>query len=162
MLFRSHAPAPNLDAVVARGDLRETAFFFPQLMSTANGEVRIEFTVPEALTQWRFLGFAHDNRLRSGMLSGTAVTSKDLMVQPNPPRFLREGDEVEFTVKVTNRLQAPQLGKVRLQFTAAIGDQPADAALGNTSPEQSLDVPAGASRTYAWRIHVPDGMGVLR
>ncbi|MGH7740965.1 MAG: alpha-2-macroglobulin family protein, partial [Candidatus Eiseniibacteriota bacterium] len=155
-------PAPNLDAVVARGDLRETAFFFPRLSTGSNGEVRMEFTMPEALTQWRFLGFAHDNRLRSGTLTGTAVTSKDLMVQPNPPRFLREGDEVEFTVKVTNRRDTPQRGKVRLQFTAAIGDVAADAALGNRSPEQALEVPANASRTYSWRIHVPDGIGVLR
>ncbi len=156
------APAPSLDAVIPRGDLRETAFFLPHLSTNANGEVRIEFTAPEALTQWRFMGFAHDNRLRSGSLSATAVTSKDLMVQPNPPRFLREGDEVEFTVKVTNRLDIRQRGKVRLQFTAAIGDAPADAALGNVKPEQALDVPAGTSRTYAWRIRVPDGIGVLR
>ena len=156
------APAPNLDAVVARGDLRETAFFLPHLSTNANGEVRIEFTAPEALTRWNFLGFAHDNRLRSGSLTATAVTSKDLMVQPNPPRFLREGDEVEFAVKVTNRLEVRQRGKVRLQFTAAIGDAPADAALGNSQPELALDVPAGTSRTYAWRIRVPDGIGVLR
>lgn len=156
------APAPNLDAVVARADLRETAFFFPHLLADANGEVRIEFTAPEALTEWRFMAFAHDNALRSGTLSGRAVTSKDLMVQPNPPRFLREGDELEFTVKVTNRAGEPQRGSVRLQFTHAADDSPADAALGNGSPELSLDVPARSSRTYAWRIRVPDGAGVLR
>ncbi len=48
--------------------------------------------MPEALTEWKFLGFAHDNELRGGFLTGTTVTAKDLMVQPNPPRFLREGD----------------------------------------------------------------------
>lgn len=155
-------PAPDLDAVVARGDLRETAFFLPHLLTDANGEVRIEFTMPEALTEWRFLAFAHDDRLRSGMLGDRAVTAKDLMVQPNPPRFLREGDEIEFTVKVTNQSGEPQRGKVRLQFANAADDSPADDALGNRSPEQKLDVPARASRTYAWRIRVPDGAGVLR
>lgn len=155
-------PAPNLDQVVARGDLRETAFFLPHLLTDANGEVRIEFTMPEALTEWRFLAFAHDDRLRSGFLVDRAVTAKDLMVQPNAPRFLREGDEIEFTVKVTNQSAEPQRGKVRLQFANATDDSPADDALGNRAPEQRLDVPAHASRTYAWRIHVPDGAGVLR
>ena len=58
--------------------------------------------MPEALTKWKFMGFTHDNELRSGFLSGSTVTAKDIMVQPNPPRFLREGDQLEFTVKVTN------------------------------------------------------------
>lgn len=155
-------PPGVLDLVVARSDLRETAFFHPHLRTDAKGAVRIEFTVPEALTGWRFLAFAHDNRLRSGTLTGSAVTSKDLMVQPNPPRFLREGDEVEFTVKVTNRTDQTQRGSVRLQFTNAGDDSSADAGLGNDSPEQALEVPARASRTHAWRIRVPDGAGVLK
>ncbi len=156
------SPPPDLDAVVARRDLRETAFFRPQMRVGADGSLRIEFTAPEALTKWRFLAFAHDDALRSGTLEASAVTSKDLMVQPNPPRFLREGDQIEFTVKVTNRADEPQRGRVRLEFFDAETDRPADARLGNHATKQALDVPAGASRTYAWRITVPDGAGVLR
>jgi uncharacterized protein YfaS (alpha-2-macroglobulin family) len=88
----------GLDQVTARKNLSETAFFFPQLTSDSNGVVRMTFTMPEALTRWRFMGFAHDSEMRSGFLEGETVTAKDLMVQPNPPRFLREGDELEFTV----------------------------------------------------------------
>ena len=72
--------------------------------------------MPEALTKWKFLGFAHDAQLRGGLLTDEAVTAKDLMVQPNPPRFLREGDELEFTVKVTNQSATRQSGTVRLSF----------------------------------------------
>ena len=82
--------------------MNETAFFFPHLISE-NGTVRIEFTMPEALTEWKFMGFAHDADLRSGFLTDKTVTAKDLMVQPNAPRFLREKDIVEFTVKVSNQ-----------------------------------------------------------
>ncbi len=66
--------------------------------------------MPEALTEWKFLGLAHDRQLRSGLLTGTTVTAKDLMVEPNPPRFLREGDVVEFTVKVSNQSPTRQSG----------------------------------------------------
>jgi hypothetical protein len=153
--------APDLSQITARKNLNETAFFFPQLLSDASGTVKLQFTLPEALTQWKFFGFAHDRSLRSGYLVGKTVTAKDLMVQPNPPRFLREGDTVEFAVKVSNQSAARQAGKVRLTFTQALNDQPADPALGNTAPELAFDIPAQASRSFAWKITVPDGMGFL-
>ncbi|MSU35239.1 MAG: hypothetical protein EXS36_09010 [Pedosphaera sp.] len=153
---------PNLDVVSARKNLNETAFFFPQLLADSNGAVRMQFTLPEALTQWRLLGMAHDNRLRSGSIEATAVTSRDLMVQPNPPRFLREGDVLEFSVKVSNQGDLPRQGHVRLTFRAATDEQSMDSALGNRSPEHTFDIPARESRSFSWRITVPDGMGFLR
>jgi uncharacterized protein YfaS (alpha-2-macroglobulin family) len=99
----------DLSKVSARKNLNETAFFFPKLISDKDGIVRMEFTMPEALTKWKFLGFAHDKEMRSGFLSDSMVTAKDIMVQPNPPRFLREGDKIEITVKVSN--QSPTIQK---------------------------------------------------
>ncbi|MGA2555027.1 MAG: alpha-2-macroglobulin family protein [Verrucomicrobiota bacterium] len=161
----------DLSKVSARKNLNETAFFFPQLMSDSNGVVRLTFAMPEALTKWHFLGFAHDQNLRGGFLEGHAVTAKDIMVQPNPPRFLREGDTVEFTVKVSNQSDKPQTGRVRLNFDdIARAGSPLPAAgarevthpveidklLGNAKPEQAFDIPAKESRSFSWRITVPD------
>ncbi len=156
-------PVPNvdLDQVVARKDFNETAFFYPHLLSNEDGEVRMEFTMPEALTGWKFLGFAHDGELRAGLLTDSAVTAKDLMVQPNPPRFLREGDELEFTVRVTNQSPARQTGAVRLSFEDARTGDGLDEAMGNVETEKRFDVPSKESRTYSWRIAVPDRPGVL-
>lgn len=154
-------PPPDLSQVSARKNLNEIAFFFPHLLSDKDGTVRMQFTMPEALTEWKFLGFAHDAALRAGFLTGRTVTAKDLMVEPNPPRFVREGDAIEFTVKVSNQTDRPQTGKVQLTFADAASLQPADAALGNRAPEQDFDVPAKQSRSYAWRIAVPDGTGFL-
>lgn len=155
------APRPDLSQVSARKNLNETAFFFPQLTTDSNGVVRLSFTMPEALTKWRFLGFAHDGAVRSGLLQGEAVTARDLMVQPNPPRFLREGDTVEFTVKVSNQSDQPQSGRVKLSFNLALDGQSADKLLGNTQPERAFEIPAKQSRSFAWRISVPDGCGFL-
>jgi 5-hydroxyisourate hydrolase-like protein (transthyretin family) len=151
----------DLSQVSARTNLDETAFFFPHLVSDSDGVVRMEFTMPEALTQWRFLGFAHDRQMRSGFLTDTTVTAKDLMVEPNPPRFVREGDVIEFTVKVTNRSAARQTGKVALTLSDARTLESRDEALGNTSPEQAFDVPSQESRTCSWRLTVPDGCEML-
>ncbi|MCL5282819.1 MAG: MG2 domain-containing protein [Planctomycetes bacterium] len=151
------APAtPDLSKVSPRENLDETAFFFPHLVSGADGVVRMEFTMPEALTEWKFLGFAHDNQLRSGYLTDTTVTAKDLMVEPNPPRFVREGDAIEFTVKVSNQSAARQMGKVSLTLADARTLDSRDKALGNTAPEQAFDVPSKESRTFSWRLTIPD------
>ncbi len=154
--------ALNLDAVTARRNLQETAFFFPSLIADKDGSVRIEFSAPEALTRWKFLAFAHDKKMRSGVFTdATAVTAKDLMVQPNPPRFLREGDVVEFTVKVTNQSEQNLRGKVRLNFADAITLNPADVALGNGTPERDFLLAARSSTSLAWRVEIPDGQGYL-
>lgn len=157
----SPGPKPDLGKVSARKNLNETAFFFPHLLSDKDGEVKLQFTMPEALTQWRFLGFAHDKELRSGYLESSVVTAKDLMVQPHPPRFLREGDLLEYTVKVTNMSKERQSGTVRLTFTDARTSKEVDVPLGNTKVDQPFDVPAKESRTYSWQLKVPDDMGFL-
>ena len=155
------APPPDLGQVSARKNLNETAFFFPHLVSNEEGQVRIEFTMPEALTKWKFLGFAHDSQLRAGLLTDSVVTAKDLMVQPNPPRFLREGDLVEFTVKVANQSPTIQQGSVRLALSDAVSTKPVDAALGNSATDQTFEIPAGQSRSFSWKLNVPDGLGPI-
>lgn len=154
-------PKPDLTQVTARKNLTETAFFFPHLLAKKDGTVQLTFTMPEALTEWKFLGFAHDKELRSGFLTDRVVTAKDLMVEPNPPRFVREGDELEFTVKVSNQTDRPQSGTVKLTFADAATLTAVDDLLGHRAPEQLFALAAKQSRSFSWRIAVPDGLGFL-
>ena len=121
----------DLSGVAPRKNLNETAFFFPNLVSQSDGSIKLEFTMPEALTKWKFLAFAHDANARSGSLSDQVVTSKDIMVQPNAPRFLREGDEIEFTAKVSNTSPTQQTGSIRLSFSDARTNNVVDAQFAN-------------------------------
>ena len=152
-------PTPSIDLskVSARKNLQETAFFFPQLLAREDGSVAMQFTMPEALTTWRFIGFAHDRELRSGYLEDKVVTAKDVMVQPNPPRFLREGDELEFTVKVSNQSATRQSGKVRLTLADARTGKAVDAQFANATNDQAFDLPSKESRSFSWKLKVPDG-----
>jgi uncharacterized protein YfaS (alpha-2-macroglobulin family) len=152
---------PDLNSVSPRKNLNETAFFFPSLISNNDGEVRIEFTVPEALTKWKVMAFAHDKNLRSGFIKDSVVTAKDLMAQPNAPRFLREGDAIEFTAKISNQSATRQKGKVRLSLTDTRTLKLLDAELTNLTPEQEFDLPASESKTFSWRLSVPDGVGPI-
>ena len=155
------AAGPDLSGVSARSNLNETAFFFPHLISDQKGQVKLEFEMPEALTEWKFQGFAHDRNLRAGFIQDSVVTAKELMIQPNPPRFAREGDELEFTVKVTNQSATQQSGTVRLTLADARTGTAVDTALGNLKTDLSFEVPSKESRSYSWRIAVPDDMGFL-
>lgn len=150
-----------LDAVTARKNLQETAFFFPHLLLEKDGKVQLQFTMPEALTEWNFLGFAHDTQARAGLLTDKVISAKDLMVQPNPPRFLREGDALEFTVKVSNKGTKALSGNVRLTFSDAATSEAYDAALQNTPNEQAFELEAGRSQSFSWKLRVPDGARVI-
>lgn len=155
------APAIDLSKVSARQNLNETAFFFPHLMTDAEGRVTMKFTMPEALTEWKFLGFAHDKDLRNGMLTDTTVTAKDLMVEPLAPRFVREGDVLEFAVKVTNQSPTNQTGTVRLTLADARTLDSVDAQVGNATTDQAFDIPSHQSQSFSWRLTIPDGLGFL-
>ncbi len=126
-----------------------------------DGSVRMEFTMPEALTEWKFLGFAHDKDLRGGLLTDKVVTAKELMVQPNPPRFVREGDVIEFTVKVSNTSPSKQTGQVRLTFAEAASGDSVDSLLENVNMDQSFEIAASASQSFSWKVKIPDGLGFL-
>jgi len=151
----------DLSDVSPRKNLNETAFFFPELRADENGVISMTFTMPEALTRWRMLGFAHTADLSGGLITDTAVTSKELMVQPNPPRTLREGDEIEFTVKVSNQSATVQTGTVALTFSDARTGDDVNAKIDNTDNRQSFEIPAGQSKTFSWPIRIPDGLGFV-
>lgn len=105
-----------LDQVQVRENMNETAFFYPALESDNNGNVAIRFTLPEGVTTWKFMGLAHDKEMRNGLLVDEAVAQKTVMVQPNMPRFLREGDKSTIVVKLFNTSDKKVSGNARMQI----------------------------------------------
>ena len=105
-----------LDKVQVRENMNETAFFYPALESDNNGNVAIRFTLPESVTTWKFMGLAHDKEMRNGLLVDEAVAQKTVMVQPNMPRFLREGDKAIIVVKLFNTSDKKVSGNARMQI----------------------------------------------
>lgn len=110
---------PFLDKVQVRENLNETAFFYPALESDNQGNVAINFTLPESVTTWKFMGLVHDKEMRNGLLVDEAVAQKTVMVQPNMPRFLREGDKSTIVVKLFNTSDKKVNGNARMQILDA-------------------------------------------
>lgn len=106
-----------------RSNFAETAFFCPHLLTDENGDVHISFTLPESLTRWKFLGFAHTKDVRYGNVDTTIVAKKDFMIQPNMPRFVREGDKVSIASRIVNQSETTQTTTVRFIIKDADTDE---------------------------------------
>ena len=105
--------------VEMRENLNETAFFYPQLTTDKDGRVALKFTLPESLTTWRFMGLAHTKDMCYGSISATTVAQKDVMIQPNMPRFLREGDKATIAARLFNISEKDLSGKAQLRLLNA-------------------------------------------
>ena len=155
IIIKTNKGQENLNQVQARKNLQETAFFYPQLKTDEKGNVKIQFTVPESLTQWKFMATAHTPELNTGYYEAMLRTQKDLMVVPNPPRFLREGDKITFSSKVTNLSKKTLNGQAKLMLFDAFTMLPIDAEFGNTNATQNITVSQGNSQNVSWKLSIP-------
>lgn len=162
----SPEPSPetaDLYQIKARTNFNETAFFYPHLQTDEEGNVIIKFTIPESLTKWSMMGFAHTKDLKYGFTENSLITQKDLMVMPNPPRFFRENDEIEFPVKISNISGIDLSGIAQLELFDAVTMQP----LANIKKIQkpfgavNFEVKAGQNASLKWKLKIPEGVGAI-
>ena len=145
------APPP----VDIRTNLQETAFWLPNLTAGPDGSLQVTFTSPEALTAWKFRLFAHDKALNYVISQREVVTQKELMVLPNVPRFLREGDQMELTAKVSNLTDRPLDVRVELKLFNPNGSEVV--SVEGSGASESLQLADSSSATVRFSISVPDG-----
>ncbi|HRH47623.1 MAG TPA: alpha-2-macroglobulin family protein [Panacibacter sp.] len=145
----------DLIKIQPRKNFTETAFFFPQLYADKDGNYSFSFTMPEALTQWKWMSLAHTKELALGMSEQTITTQKTLMVQPNMPRFLREGDQVEMITKISNLSDTALTGQASLQLIDAITNEPVDGLFQNVFPDQYFTAEAGRSTELKFPVTIP-------
>lgn len=159
---RANEELKAMQNIKARKDFNETAFFKPQLKTDKDGNIAFEFETPEALTQWKLQLLAHNKEAGYGYTERTFTTSKDLMVVPNMPRFLRENDTIVLVSKITNLTPEDRDGTALLQLFDALTMQPADAAMMNIQSSKPFTVKAKSSTTVTWKIAVPYGMQAVQ
>ncbi|CCH56660.1 UPF0192 protein [Fibrisoma limi BUZ 3] len=144
--------------IVPRRNFTETAFFFPQLHTDPQGRVVLKFTMPDALTRWRLLAFAHTKDLKIGTLEREIVTQKELMITANAPRFLREGDTLRLTARLNNLTAKTLTGTARLELFDALTNEPINQKLGNSAGALTFTVAGKQSTALGWTLVVPAGL----
>ena len=151
----------NFDTISIRKNFQETAFFFPQLHTDDEGNVSFSFTTPEALTKWKLQLLAHTKTLQSKITSLETVTQKELMVIPNAPRFLREGDNISISSKIANLTNKQLTGVAVLQLFDAITGVPIDDKLSNTDNKLDFEVSAQGNTNVNWILDIPYNIGAI-
>ena len=138
------------DKTQLRTNFAETAFFHPQLRTDANGEVNIEFTLPESLTEWKFMGLAHTKTMDFGILTDKVVAAKEFMLQPNLPRFVRVGDQVDVAASLMNRSDKDVKGVVKMELFVPETEKII------LSQKRPFEVKAGETGKVSFQFNVSD------
>jgi uncharacterized protein YfaS (alpha-2-macroglobulin family) len=146
----------NEQPILVRKNLKETVFFFPEVKTDAEGNIILAFTINEALTKWKLMSFAHTKDLMTGYDERFVQTQKNLMVFPNAPRFVRDGDVISFSAKVSNLSETSLTGQARLQLFDAITMTDITNELVKSGSNVSFDIEKGKSQGLAWDLVIPN------
>ena len=145
-----------------RTDFKETAFFYPTLYTDKDGNVGFKFTAPESLTKWKLQILAHTKDLKHGYQELFAQTQKDLMVFPNAPRFVRQGDTLIFSTKISNLSDKKRSGIAELTLKDAIDQKNVTGQLISEDIKQNFQVDAGGNTQVQWQLIIPDNIDALQ
>ncbi|MDQ3100784.1 MAG: hypothetical protein M3R08_05315, partial [Bacteroidota bacterium] len=152
---------PRQVAQPVRSDFRETAFFFPDLLTDKDGSVILKFTMPDALTRWKFLALAHTKDLKLAQFEREVITQKPLMVVPNLPRFLRQGDRITLISKI-NALEGDTInGEITMELFDPYTDQPIGDRFGLGAAPLTFKAAPGASGSASWTITIPEQIDLV-
>ncbi len=143
-------------ATKPRTNFNETAFFYPSVYADSSGNYRFEFTLPDALTRWKLMSLAHTKDLKTGYYEHFFEAKKEVMVEPNEPRFFREGDRFVFSSKVVNTTDTNQVVNVRLKWLDPITEQDVSSLFG-TFATQKITLAAKSSQDVSWEMAIPSG-----
>jgi Bacterial Alpha-2-macroglobulin MG10 domain/Alpha-2-macroglobulin family/MG2 domain len=149
------ASPPGMEALQIRKNFNETAFFFPALQTDSSGNIEFSFTMPEAITQWKWMTLAHSKDLAFGYAEKRILSQKELMVEANAPRFLRDGDKLDFSAKIVNLTDSEITGQIQLQLIDPTTGQSVDGWFQNLEANQYFTAPSKQSTPVNFTIQIP-------
>ena len=141
-----------------RQNFAETAFFYPTLQTNEEGDIFVNFTLPESNTTWKLQLLANTQDLKYGLLTKEVISSKPLMVLPNLPRFVRQGDEVSISTQVINNSKEAVSGRVRIELFDPATDQP---IICLSKSQRPFELQPDSIATVSWIIPVPKQISLL-
>ncbi|RLD40122.1 MAG: hypothetical protein DRI89_12650, partial [Bacteroidetes bacterium] len=144
-----------------RTNFNETAFFYPDLRTDSSGNILLTFTTPDALTEWKLMMLATSKDLKTGTLVKKIKAQKELMVLPNVPRFVRQGDQLVFTAKVVNFTDKEMDVRTQIEFLDAISMETVNIFAEGQKKSSSLHIAAKQNAQVSWTIEIPDDISML-
>lgn len=152
----------ELTQVKTRTNFNETAFFYPHLKTYSDGKFSFQFTTPESLTKWKFRMFAHNKNAETGNFETDIIAQKDVMIQTNMPRFVRENDTITLSAKVVNMTNETKSGIAMLMLYDATSMEVIDKITMNASNVKNFSCKPKESVPVSWTISIPEGLQGLQ
>ena len=152
----------ELTQVKTRTNFNETAFFYPNLKTDNNGKVSFNFTTPESLTQWKLRLYAHNKKAETGYFESSVISQKDVMIQTNMPRFVRENDTINISAKVVNMTNETKSGIAMLLLYDASTMKTIDSIALNSNNTRNFSCKPKESVPVNWKITIPEGLQGLQ
>jgi len=149
------------DGVAVRSNFNETAFFYPQLHTNENGEINIEFTIPQSLTRYRMRGFAHTKDFKTTSFSRELITQKQLAISASTPRFFREGDTILFLARLNNLSGKKLKGKAVMEFSDALTGNALQLFAPATKSTQNFQLANAGNAAVKWQLIIPSGVSAI-
>ncbi len=148
--------------VKLRSNFNETAFFYPQLETNEVGDVLVKFTLPDALTRWKLLGWAHSKDLKTGSITAAFQTQKELMIGLLAPRFFREGDSILLRAKIENMSDQDQQIRGNIRFINTSTQQDiTQQLLIKESAEKKCSIQKNGNQVIQWKVKIPKGFETI-
>ncbi|RYG13535.1 MAG: alpha-2-macroglobulin, partial [Chitinophagaceae bacterium] len=139
--------------IIPRTNFNELAFFYPQLKTNEKGEIDLEFTVPQSLTRYKMMGFAHTKDLKTASITNQLITQKQLSIAINAPRFFREGDTIWLSASVNNLSGKALKGETMLELKDALSGKILQ--ISKTPVVQTLEIANKGNQTLKWQLVIP-------
>lgn len=152
----------ELAQVKTRTNFNETAFFYPHLKTDKEGKVSFSFTTPESLTKWKLRLFGHNKKAETGYFESNIISQKDVMIQTNMPRFVREKDTITISAKVVNMTLETKSGMAMLMLYDAVNMKAIDSISLNTNNIKEFHCKPKESVPVSWKITIPEGLQGLQ
>jgi alpha-2-macroglobulin len=150
-------PKQEAPPVVVRKNFSESAFFFPQVHADKDGFYTFNFTMPESVTEWKWKILSHTKNAIFTKIEKTIFTQLPLMVQPNMPRFLYQGDKIILQSRITNLDTVNINGNSICTIEDAVTGENITAKL-LLKMEQPFAVQKKSNSNIAYSISVPEDL----
>ena len=152
---------PRMETPGPRTNFNETAFFYPDLHTDANGGINIDFTIPQSLTRYKLYGFAHTRALETMVFSRELITQKQLAISLNSPRFFREGDTIILTARLNNRSGKTLKSAASLELRDALTGNLADLYAPGEKAVRHIRLTGQGSTSVTWKLIIPSGINAI-
>lgn len=162
IIINTKKAVQEMTAVNTRTNFKETAFFYPHLVTNKEGKISFSFTTPESLTKWKLRLIGQDKDASFGNLESEIIARKELMISPNMPRFLREKDSITLTANIYNATDEIKTGTAILQLFDAQTGNAIDIPCNNVANSKSFDCKAHENVTLYWKVFIPENITSIR